>query len=221
MNIETKYLIRWGVPGWIFILIIASVIYLIFHPSINLKDVNLVDILGLLVSAGFIGVPIGYLFHQIYFSYNWLGKKRIFDEAVKLIDDQEKVRTQQWELDNHVDYFHFEHLWQRELIKLNEYQTLYLSERYRHFLTTIHGLGALWVALASSLIINCILFLYNFNHIDKISMLILIVIGALNGYLLFAVYKGFKYYSKNLNHFQGHFLNDFFNDEFKKINNDD
>jgi hypothetical protein len=216
MNIETKYLIRWGIPGWVFILLVSIMGYLIFHPNIKLNNVDLVDILGLLVSAGFVGVPIGYLFHQLYFSYNWLGKGRVFDKAVELVDDKDKIKGPCWGQNGHIDYYRFEHVWQKELIKLaSDEKRLYLSERYRHLLTTIHGLGALWVALALSLGINVVFSLYHFDDIQKMPLLFLIGLALFNGYLLLAVQKGFVYYSANLNYFQGYFLNAFFNKELE------
>ncbi len=215
VNVETKYLIRWGIPGWVFILLLSLMTYLVFHPQISLKEVNLVDVLGLLVSAGFVGVPIGYLFHQLYFSYNWLGKNRIFDAAVKLVDDQTKIKGPGWGMNGHIDYYKFEHIWQKELLKIADDKRNYLAERYRHLLTTIHGLGALWVSLASSLGINLIISIYHFREIEKMSLSLLILLALFNGYLLLAVHKGFNYYSSNLNHFQGYFLNAFFNNELE------
>lgn len=207
MNVETKYIIRWGIPGWVFILFLSIMIYLIFHPSISLKDVNLVDILGLLVSAGFVGVPVGYLFHQLYFSYNWLGKRRLFDPAINLIEKKELIKNKCWGQNAHKDYFRLEYIWQQELFELENDKRTYLSERYRHFLNTIHGLGALWISLAFSLAINLVFFVCYFGDLTKISLLFLIALELFMGYLLLAVHKGFNYYSDNLNHFQGYFLN--------------
>jgi hypothetical protein len=217
MNIETKYFLRWGIPGWVFILLVSIMGYLIFHTNIKMDEVNLIDFLGLLVSAGFVGVPVGYLFHQIYFSYNWLGNGRIFDKAVELVEDKEKIKGNCWGQNGHLDYFRLEHVWQKELVKLqSDEKRTYLTERYRHLLTTIHGLGALWVALALSLGINVLFSIYHFNNIGKMSLFFLGVLALFNLYLLIAVQKGFVYYSDNLNYFQGHFLNAFFNNEIEK-----
>ncbi|MET3407129.1 hypothetical protein ABIC59_004595 [Priestia aryabhattai] len=70
MNIDTKYLIRWGIPGWVFILF-GYTSYLSIGNNIKNSvftgNSTVTQLLGILVSLGFVGVVFGYLMHQIYF----------------------------------------------------------------------------------------------------------------------------------------------------------
>lgn len=215
MNFETRHLIRWGIPGWIFILFII-LFYWIFNQDLSLDTSDSLKILGFLVSVSFIGVPIGYLFHQIYFSFNWLKKNRVFEKAVDLVEHKDIIKGNCWGQDAHVDYFKFEYVWHRELLKITEDKRMFISDRYRHFLNTIHALGALMVSLGFSLVYLIIVFIAYFSVLDKVQMLLMIGLLVLVTLLLIMVFKGFKYYSNNLNHFQGFTLNDLLNGEFKE-----
>ncbi|MGG3437001.1 hypothetical protein ABER96_08765 [Bacillus subtilis] len=73
MKFETKYLIRWGIPGWI--LIFWLLYEFLFLKGINPLDSKMADIktgLTLLLSLTAIGVPIGYLLYQLYFGIAWV-----------------------------------------------------------------------------------------------------------------------------------------------------
>lgn len=95
----------------------------------------------------------------------------------------------------------------------------YLEERYRHLLSTIYGLGALRAALITALIVNFLIIAFTYNQGELLKLfLIPALIFATNGYLLFIADKGFKYYSTNLNHFQGYFLDSYFKSKKEKVN---
>lgn len=221
MNFDTKYLIRWGIPGWVFIIFVGGVFVCLKYSHLQDLTLNISSIFGLLVSLGFFGVTLGYLMHQVYFSVNWNSKEnnehRIIDEAMKLIENNDVIKNHKrhtWGQEYHSDYYLFEFVWHRELLNISEEKRNYISERYRHLLSTIHGLGALRVALISAFYLSIPMFLIGFCYSDKtflnfLPMLILIV----NFYLIRVTKKGFFYYSKNLNHFQGYFMNEFLNRE--------
>ncbi|WP_186806738.1 BA5345 family protein [Priestia megaterium] len=73
MKFETKYLIRWGIPGWL-------LIFWLFYEVLFLKKINPLETslvnwktgLTLLVSLAVIGVFVGYILHQVYFGIAWV-----------------------------------------------------------------------------------------------------------------------------------------------------
>ena len=71
MNFETKYLIRWGIPGWLFLLALGP--YVIWEYGEYLTDTfsnkNLI-VLGTFVTLA--GVPLGYFFNQIHHLIGWV-----------------------------------------------------------------------------------------------------------------------------------------------------
>ncbi|MEC3614251.1 BA5345 family protein [Bacillus stercoris] len=60
MNFETKYLIRWGIPGWVFLLM-SLWPFVIFSKGVPVNDP--VKSVSFIFSAA----VIGYLIYQIYF----------------------------------------------------------------------------------------------------------------------------------------------------------
>jgi hypothetical protein len=223
MNFDTKYLIRWGIPGWVFILFVGTpIIYYEFDEFTKLK-LKLTDTLGLLVSLGFFGVTIGYLMHQIYFSFNWTwfsNRRRIIDEAIKLIEKKEEIIDTHWMENYHRDYYKFEYLWHKQLLKLDQDRRNYITDRYRHLLSTVHSLGALRVSLTISFIYDLILITYKWIIVGSKS-LILVIYLVMIACLIYCTCKGFKYYSSNLNYFQGYFFNSLLNGEFGKEDNNE
>ncbi|AHC42415.1 MULTISPECIES: BA5345 family protein [Bacillus amyloliquefaciens group] len=230
MNFDTKYLIRWGIPGWVFMFLIGipSFLLLIQNELIQIKF-DITKILGVIVSLAFLGVTLGYIMQQIYFSFRWSGKKDVIEDAVKLVDDFDKhikeAGIKEGQRNNVENYYVFEYIWHRELVRLDEDQRNYIAERYRHILSTIHSLGALRISIFLSLIANIILFIcFNvkcyFNSLIGVqfylfSFLSYVLYLLIIGLLLWIVSKGFNHYSSNMNAFQGYFLNELIN--IKKI----
>ncbi|MBY0214118.1 hypothetical protein [Priestia aryabhattai] len=220
MNIDTKYLIRWGIPGWVFILF-GYTSYLSIGNNIKNSlfagSFTVAQLLGILVSLGFVGVVFGYLMHQIYFSLNWIftnQSTKIMSKMNGLVQNQEIFETNNQESSPHAKYYKMEFNWQKQLLMLDEKKRTYIAERYAYLLSTIHGLGALLVSLVSSFI--AVLVIAWSHHILNGLMLFYILFLI---YLGFSVYKGFKYYSENLNHFQANFLNSFLAGEFTSDSN--
>jgi hypothetical protein len=210
VNFETRYLIRWGIPGWIFLLwlsIYLSIVYFNEFDSILQKlELDISKFLGVIVSLAFFGVPIGYLLQQIYFFYHWLRRnERSFDKSLAMVKDFTPPKT--WNQDDLNDYFRFEYIWHKELLQIDKDSREYITERYRHFLTTIHGLGALLVSLLFSSAISFIWFLLRICEIGNKQIVVFFVVLIFQGFIFYAVKKSFEYYSKNLIHFQGYFLN--------------
>ncbi|MDQ0861612.1 hypothetical protein [Bacillus sp. V2I10] len=213
MNIETKYLIRWGIPGWVFILF-SYISYLSVENGVLFtKDFTVPQLLGVLIALGFVGVVIGYLMHQIYFSLNWIftnQSSKIISKTIALVENKEAFKINLHEISQHKAYYLIEYHWHKQLLLIDKDKREYVAERYRYLLTTIHGLGALLVSIIFSFI--SVLFIAHENELNWLVIFLIILLI----YLAFSVYKGFKYYSENLIHFQGNFLNSFLNKEFSK-----
>lgn len=215
MNIDTKYIIRWGIPGWVFILF-GYTSYISVdtgNKSIFTSNFTVPQLLGILVSLGFVGVVLGYLMHQVYFSVNWIftnQSSKIISKVLDLIDNKEVFKIESHEQGQHKAYYKMEYQWQKQLVLLEEDKRKYIAERYSYLLSTIHGLGALLVSIICSLVAVLVI---SYNHTLSALMILYLVILL---YLGFSVYKGFKYYSENLTHFQGYFFNSFFAKDFPK-----
>ncbi|WP_078410271.1 BA5345 family protein [Priestia abyssalis] len=204
MKFETKHLIRWGIPGWVFIFL--SVLPFIFqYPTEAQKvigEMNSIKLISSLITSTAIGIVIGYLFHQVYFAFEWirdLSKKGISKDFSPVVNKIKKRYPRNWGEDKIEDYYYIEFLWQNELVKLEENQRSYIAGRYRHLLSTTHSLGVLFYSLTTAFSINIIAFLY-FNHT---------LIGVSTGVTFFLAVMAlvnYSYYSKNTINFMGYFL---------------
>lgn len=220
LNFETRYLIRWGIPGWVFLVFSYIALLIYERESAFIKDFTVTQLLGILISLGFVGVVIGYLMHQIYFSIKWIYSRqssKILKQITDLVTDKSKLGINCHEFDHHKAYFMMEFQWQKQLVLTGKDNREYIADRYRYLLTTVHGLGALRVSLvASTLVIAVFLIL----HVHEKSLIsnnwfafgILILLFCLN----VSVFKLFNYYSENLIFFQANFFNSFFAGDFKK-----
>lgn len=199
MSFESKYLIRWGIPGWVFIFWVAiSLLFVNGFNPLNANLPNLTESLTLLISLAAVGVPIGYVFHQLYFGLAWVlqfsfNMEEIRDEIPnKILNENlsDKFKYQ------HKDYFHLEYVWHSMLIDQNPETRAYLEGRYRHILGTIHALGALWMSMACSLIITAIVTL---NIMDSPEFNLLFIACAIVQLLIFlSAMVNYKYFSNNL-----------------------
>ncbi|WP_242750390.1 hypothetical protein [Bacillus sp. A1(2020)] len=86
MNFESKYLVRWGMPGWVYMIFVTA-FYAINHPDQFFQKLNSEDfpLVGFVAFVAF-GIILGHLIHQVslflglYFQYT----KKIKDGAVTL-----------------------------------------------------------------------------------------------------------------------------------------
>lgn len=178
------------------------------HPDLFDKllvnDKNLQSITLLLASVG-IGVTIGYLCHQAVFAYKWvkgLAKMDLSEITSKKIDVI-------WPVDNVKKYYHIEFLWQNTMINIeNDSKRDYITGRYRHYLSTIHGLGALALAQLLSSVISTGIFLWNIVYNDyQCTYIILNIAIIFAQFVLFLLFwKNQKYFSNLLMDFQGKIL---------------
>jgi hypothetical protein len=89
MNFDTKHLVRWGIPGWIMIMVIVPFFYFNFDEIRKLfLTINLLAVGAFLTVTG---VPLGYLLNQIHHSLFWVipklftkGWKKYFIQEIRL-----------------------------------------------------------------------------------------------------------------------------------------
>ncbi|KRF46413.1 hypothetical protein ASG98_17750 [Bacillus sp. Soil531] len=226
MTFETKYLIRWGIPGWVLIFWILYYYFALLH--INPADITIKDgskVVTVIIALTALGVPIGYLLHQIYFLSAWL-----FNMAARLNVDEivNQIENFPYERDNegnkiwgewaHEDYFHMEYIWHTVLVKLGEDGGAYWEARYRYLLSTIHGLGSLWVSLFISLIVGYGIVFANSINVTNILDSYFFTFGlVVHGALFAASFINFVYYSRNLRALQAKVMKDYFKTQNKSI----
>lgn len=148
MNFETKHIIRWGIPGWVFIISLIS--YFIFSTPgllINLKIKYGLTILSLSAILAGIGVPIGYLIHQISMFFGFVIRHK-----------WEKYFKEEYELDSKI---------------IGNDNGEKIRERYRHLISRVHELRALKYSNGLSMLtILVILYLYS-NTLDGLIIFVI------------------------------------------------
>jgi hypothetical protein len=179
MNFEPKYLIRWGIPGWMFLALIISYFtisdYGVIKTFILSKDVPIiVSSITLFIGTGII---IGNLIHQISLTFGfliWLNKKQYYKKEYEL--DLKIIKNQ----------------FGKEIQRIYSYR-----------LGNVHALRALSTSLFLSLLILVILSL-TITFSLKIGILLLIVLG-----LNCIVFYNWVYFQNNLNYFIKKIKSDF------------
>ncbi|MCM3724611.1 hypothetical protein M3226_02700 [Neobacillus cucumis] len=204
MKFETKYLIRWGIPGWVFLLTVG--IFLIVSKDIDafkLINKDPVKSLSAIITLASIGVPVGYLFHQLYFGYSWVASKR---KGIYKITGNITGYIRKFPNDDEKEYLYLEYLWQSELSLMNQNKRDYLAERYRHLLSTTHSLGVLFFSVLTSFIIS--LFIIKSISLGALDIVLVVSIEVV---ILGFIWLNYYYYSSTAMNFLGLFLNEFIN----------
>lgn len=172
MNIETKNIIKWGIPGWIFLL--SSVLYLFFEDTNSFvfpksKDnITLLGIGGIVAGAG---VPIGYIIHQI---------SMFFGVIIKT--DRMKDFKNEYELDN--IFIHNKYGDKKRMT-------------YIQLLTRVHELRALKYSHLLSIFFIICLETFVYKSIDTYFY----VAAGINLALLLIVHCNQMYFEGNLKYF--------------------
>jgi hypothetical protein len=172
MNFDARHVIRWGIPGWVFLL--SILLYIFFDiPKylVDLKGKDGLSIIGLGAILAGSGVPIGYLIHQISMLFGFIVRTK-----------RNKYFKEEFEMD--------------KLFFTNPTGDK-MRIRYVHLLTRVHELRALKYSLLLSLFVILILGVYQ-KHINTyfyISM-------AINFTLLVIVHFNQKYFNDNFNYYK-------------------
>lgn len=88
MNFDTKYLIRWGVPGWILLITLIPYFVVIYYDSLP-TIISEKNVLALGAAITLIGIPLGYFLNQMHHLLGWviLGEwDNYFSEEIKVED---------------------------------------------------------------------------------------------------------------------------------------
>ncbi|MCY8083260.1 hypothetical protein MOC02_08110 [Bacillus inaquosorum] len=215
MSFETKYLIRWGIPGWFFMFWGALTFFLVNQSVLlNMNFGHLSKIFGAFISLGLVGIVIGYALNQLYFLVFWIVGGYTITSTINMIDNY--PRPNNWGINKSKDYFHLEYIWHKQLLKIEEDARTYISERYRHLLSTVHAYGTMVVVQGFAAIITIVYPLMNFGfsiylHVEIFALW---AIEAIVG-MVFA--RSFVYYTNNLRALQGYILNDLLNNKIPEI----
>lgn len=222
MSFESKYLIRWGIPGWVFIFwVFIGMVFINEYNPLKLNVTDATEALTLIISFAAIGIPVGYLFHQLSFGLLWVFQ--LSTDSVKMIPDigknypkdnfEYKFKESRWTkcfswvskliiTKKHKSYFHLESVWHIMLMEQTEEVRTYLEGRYRHLLGTIHGLGALTMSTFCSFILS----VYIINILLKESPVIYFILVIIQFFIFFASAINYMYFSFNLRAFQAKML---------------
>lgn len=202
MKFSTKHLIKWGIPGWIWILYLLATLFTFRQEKIMNLLTSYNNILGNALLFTVAGILIGYFIYLIYFVIEWVtgGNKEIKYTLDILKKNDIKLPDNQGEI-----YYYVEYLWQSNLIKLDEYKMNYIANRYSHMLSKKHELGSIWVSA-----IWCTPFSFYFifpNWEGFISL------GPIffNFFFYLLAHRSYRYYSRNVDHFMGNMFNEMLN----------
>ncbi|MEB7771436.1 BA5345 family protein [Kurthia gibsonii] len=151
MNFDTKYLIRWAIPGWVF-LILMIFYFSIMNEGLLIENLKGTLILGLSASIALLGIPLGYLLNQLHHFLFWVCNPG-----------------------NWVKYFEEEF----EVDKLlTEESNKELRERYRYLLAKKHEVGSVFMSFLIAFIL-VVIFNSSLFQWDKLSTIYcLINLGA-------------------------------------------
>lgn len=129
MNFDTKYLIRWGIPGWLFLISLVPLI-MIKYIDVLTSDFSNKNLLVLGTFVTLAGVPIGYFFNQLHHLVCWVIPK-LFEQG--------------WE-----EYF-------RDEIKIDNLlakeKNGHYKERYRYLLSKKHEVGSVLFSFCGAFLI--------------------------------------------------------------------
>lgn len=130
MNFETKYLIRWGIPGWTFILSLTPyIVVMYFDRILNIYSQKNLLIIGTFLTLS--GVPIGYFFNQMHHFFTWVFLKMFIRDGWNEFFKDEII------LDN----------------VLAQEKNKHFRERYRYLLSKKHEVGSVLFSFLGALII--------------------------------------------------------------------
>ncbi|MGE6259241.1 hypothetical protein ACQKCU_15265 [Heyndrickxia sporothermodurans] len=150
MNFEAKHIVRWGIPGWFYSLVIFMYFLMDDKESLvrylNELDVSIVGITALLAV---IGVIIGHMIHQISMLFGFL-----------IFTNWKKYFRAEYELDQMIMKSNFG----------SEIQRI-----YRHRLGQVHALRALATSGILSLF-TIVLLLWFYSYSIKTICLLIIVL---------------------------------------------
>jgi O-antigen/teichoic acid export membrane protein len=137
VNFETKYLIRWGIPGWILMMVLGPFLFVIYQANIA-KIADTISFLAIGAYLTVIGVPLGYMLNQIHHSLFWVIRKFRFSMKIKRQDGWYDYFRQELKVEK--IFYNSETPESLEVAKMKK-------ERYRYLLSRKHELGGVMISL--------------------------------------------------------------------------
>ncbi|WP_026584209.1 hypothetical protein [Bacillus sp. J33] len=182
MNFDTKYLIRWGIPGWIMVMVLLPYFIVIYFDFLSSHVSTASDLLAIGAVLTVLGVPLGYLLNQIHHSLFWVLPKcwkgtwsTYFDEEIKVDEYFDKDES-------HKDK----------------------RERYRYLLSRKHELGGVVVSLGISgfvILLRCIyLLIFKNLHLWEIFYFAIVLT------LFLILWLSRNYSSENIEKYHDYYL---------------
>jgi uncharacterized membrane protein len=207
--VQSDKIIRWGIPGWI-LMSWLLILYTFTHPSnvwefLNTSAAKSLSITAILAS---IGVPLGYLIHELYFSFFWTLRKIEVEKITSKVKKFPLPKT--WDkMSDKEQYYYIEFIWDKYINSLEEGNRSEIKARYRDRLTLIHSLGTLFFSMSLTLIfsIASVLF-FKVLEFNLMTTIILIIQGAVTIFIK----HNYNYHSENLKSYQGYFLDHLINE---------
>lgn len=176
MNFDTKYLIRWGIPGWTMIMVLFPYLIITYYDKLEMKEnFNSTDFLAVGVVFTVLGVPLGHLLNQIHHSITWVIPK---------------IRKDKW-----LEYF-------KEEIEADNIfaEDVYKRERYRYLLSKKHEIGGI---LVSFIISGVVILLMNIGQNNQGWAWFYLIIVLL---LTIIMFISRLYSSENINYYFNNYL---------------
>lgn len=179
MNFETKYLIRWGIPGWIMVMVLLPYYIVAYYDFLNDTLLSsITDILALGAVLTVLGVPLGYLLNQIHHSIFWVCHR-------KKNDGWDKYFKEEIDIDEYFD-------------KDEKFQAK--RDRYRYLLSKKHEVGGVSISLILSGSVIVLTNLFGNNHLWSWIYFIVVLILS----ILF--WQNRNYSNKNIDKYHDYYL---------------
>ena len=179
MNFDTKYLIRWGIPGWTTVMLLSPY-FIINNFKALMETISATDLLGYGAVLAVLGVPLGYILNQIHHFITWVFPKLITNTWDEFFEEEIKID-----------------------IYLKNEASKSERERYRYLLSRKHELGGITVSLGISFITTL------FTNILQNKEVVWVWIYCLITFILFLIFLVNRdYSSKNIDKYHNYFLHE-------------
>ncbi|WP_107950928.1 hypothetical protein [Lysinibacillus parviboronicapiens] len=174
MNFEPKYLIRWGIPGWIFTLTIVPFLTVVFSESLPQEFIEK-NIFVVGTTVALIGVPVGYFLNQLQFLITWVIPKAFNKSWETYFDNEYKINSR---FKDNQEY----------------------KDRYRYLLAKKHEVGSILSGFGLSTMIIFMINLVQFSSevFNWIYFLIVLLLFGAWGCLFLYASQNILHYSKKI-----------------------
>lgn len=197
--------IRYGIPGWTFIIVIVN--YWIISNgftfnSILDKNYNFVGPVTFIIGAG---LPIGFLIYQLYFQFDWLAHLilKISSKILTNIQTPDELfkDIKYWTYKTQKSIQIVEFMWNKKMYELGN-ESEFLNEKLKELLMLLHALGASGIAIVVGHFVSYMLFsiFLGYSKVNNpIAFLTVLIFWA---FLLLAIIMNYRYVQYNIICFQ-------------------